>query len=75
MISFGNSKASKAEEYPLLPLRDLVIFPQTIMSVYITYKSGINAIEEAMRGELRVFAACQKSTETTDPKSPIIRPE
>ena len=52
-----------AEEYPLLPLRELVIFPQTMMSVYVTYKSGILAIEEALGRDLRLFAACQKETE------------
>ncbi|MCL2833135.1 MAG: endopeptidase La [Treponema sp.] len=59
------------EEFPLLPLRDLVIFPQTIISVFITYKSGIAAIEEAIARSLYMFAVClktndQNSTETWD---------
>jgi len=62
MKPFGSSK-TKVEEYPLLTLRELVIFPQTIISVFITYKSGIAAIEEALRGEMRLFAACLKSNE------------
>ena len=57
-------KKPGAEEYPLLPLRDLVIFPQTIMSVYITYKSGIKALEDAIGKEMRLFAVCQKNSET-----------
>ena len=57
------------EEYPLLPLRELVIFPQTMMSVYITYKAGINALEEALRRDLKLFAACQKTTEAVDQRS------
>ncbi|MCL2233209.1 MAG: endopeptidase La [Treponema sp.] len=59
-------KTSGVEEYPLLPLKELVIFPQTMMSVYITYKSGINAIEEALRRELKLFAVCLKSPETAE---------
>jgi ATP-dependent Lon protease len=62
MKPFGSSK-TKTEEYPLLPLRELVIFPQTIISVFITYKSGIAAIEEALKRDLRLFAVCLKSTE------------
>ena len=58
------AKSPGGEEYPLLPLRELVIFPQTMMSVYITYKSGINALEEALGRELRLFAVCQKNSET-----------
>jgi len=63
MKPFGSAKP-KIEEYPLLPLRELVIFPQTIISVFVTYKSGIAAIEEALRADLRLFAVCIKSTET-----------
>ena len=48
------------EELPLLPLRELVMFPNTMMSVYITHKEGIKAIEEALRRDLRLFAACVK---------------
>ena len=55
--------SSEKEEFPLLPLRELVIFPQTLMSVFITYKSGIAAVEEALKRDMRLFAACQKSRE------------
>jgi ATP-dependent Lon protease len=66
MGPFAGLKAPKnteTEEYPLLPLRDLVIFPQTIMSVYITYKAGIVALEEALKRDYRLFAVCQKAAE------------
>ena len=68
MIPFGGLKPSKGEEYPLLPLRELVIFPQTLMSVYITYRAGIQAIEDALKKDLRLFAVCQKSAENPDNK-------
>jgi len=67
MRPFGGSKnAGKAEteEYPLLPLREMVIFPQTILSVYVTYKSGIQALEDALKRDMRLFAVCQKNSET-----------
>jgi len=60
----SRGKTSDTEEFPLLPLRELVIFPQTMMSVYVTYKSGINALEEALGKELRLFAVCQKDAES-----------
>ena len=68
MGPFGGSKAPKnneTEEYPILPLRDLVIFPQTIMSVYITYKAGIAALEEALKRDYKLFAVCQKSADVS----------
>jgi len=66
MKPFGSIK-TKVEEHPLLPLRELVIFPQTIISVFITYKSGIAAIEEALKRDLRLFAVCLKSSEAPTP--------
>jgi len=69
MRPFGGFKNNEGEEYPLLPLRELVIFPQTIVSVYITYKSGISALEEAQKKEHRLFAVCQKDTEAQGKKN------
>jgi ATP-dependent Lon protease len=36
---------SASEEFPLLPLRELVLFPHTIVPIFITYQSGISALE------------------------------
>ncbi|GHV93260.1 Lon protease [Spirochaetia bacterium] len=49
-----------AEEFPLLPLRDLVLFPNTVIPIFITYKSGVNAVEESLKRDKRLFAACLK---------------
>jgi ATP-dependent Lon protease len=57
-------KRGEEKEFPLLPLRELVIFPQTMMPVFITYKSGISALEKALTMGNRLFAALQKNVET-----------
>jgi ATP-dependent Lon protease len=49
-----------SEEFPLLPLRELVLFPHTIVPIFITYKSGIAALEDALKTDSRLFAACLK---------------
>ena len=49
-----------SEEFPLLPLRELVLFPHTIVPIFITYKSGITALETALKNDSRLFAACLK---------------
>jgi ATP-dependent Lon protease len=46
------------EDFPLLPLRDLVLFPHTMIPVFITYKAGIAAVEEALKRDQRLFAVC-----------------
>jgi ATP-dependent Lon protease len=58
------SVTAQAEEFALLPLRELVFFPQTVVPIFITYKPGIAALEEALRRDLRLFAACLKKQET-----------
>jgi ATP-dependent Lon protease len=51
------------ENFPLLPLRDLVLFPQTMVPIFITYKPGIAALEEALKRDNRLFAVCLKRNE------------
>jgi ATP-dependent Lon protease len=54
------------EEFPLLPLRGLVLFPHTMTPIFISYKPGIGAVEEALARDCRLFAACLSSdTELT----------
>jgi ATP-dependent Lon protease len=48
------------DEFPLLPLRELVLFPHIMVPVFITYKEGLNALEEALKRDFRLFAACLK---------------
>jgi ATP-dependent Lon protease len=51
---------NQSEEYPLLPLRDLVLFPNTMIPIFITYKTGIAAVAEALKRDNRLFAACRR---------------
>lgn len=60
-------KKAQVENFPLLPLRELVLFPQTVVPIFITYRPGIAAIEEALRRDTRLFAACVKKREPPSP--------
>ena len=51
------------EFFPLLPLRELVLFPDTVISIFIKSISDIAAVEEARSRENRLFAACLKKQE------------
>ncbi|MDR1326758.1 MAG: endopeptidase La [Treponema sp.] len=57
------------EEFPLLPLRELVLFPHTLLPVFITYKAGMLAIDEALRHDMRLFAACLKLGDNAPPET------
>ncbi|MDR2102571.1 MAG: endopeptidase La [Treponema sp.] len=54
----GLTGKTAGNEFPLLPLRDLVLFPHIMVPVFITYKQGLIALEEALQRDLRLFAAC-----------------
>ncbi|MDR1838878.1 MAG: LON peptidase substrate-binding domain-containing protein, partial [Treponema sp.] len=48
------------ETFPMLPLRDLVLFPDTVVSIFIRLSSDIAALEEALSRENRIFAVALK---------------
>jgi ATP-dependent Lon protease len=60
----GKNGELSAEVFPLLPLRELVLFPQTIVPIFITYLPGMAALEEALRRDNRLFAACLKKKDS-----------
>ncbi|MDR0556577.1 MAG: endopeptidase La [Treponema sp.] len=63
-LSGSKNSVPVMEAFPLLPLRELVLFPNTVLSVFITYKAGICAIDEALKRERRLFASCIRNVET-----------
>ncbi len=49
---------------PFVPLRDVVVFPQMVIPVFIGRQSSVQAVERAMRGDRKLFVAAQ-----TDPRA------
>jgi ATP-dependent Lon protease len=52
---------------PLLPLRDIVVFPSNVRNLYVGRSRSINAVEEAMRGNHELLLAAQKKANTHNP--------
>jgi ATP-dependent Lon protease len=50
------------EEFPLLPLRGVVLFPNTIAPIFITFKDGIKSVDEAIKRDYYVFVASKKGS-------------
>jgi ATP-dependent Lon protease len=48
------------ESLTLLPLYDLVLFPNTVVPVFLTSQPGMAALAQALRRDNRLFAVCQK---------------
>ncbi|MBB1485967.1 endopeptidase La [Oceanospirillum sediminis] len=53
--------------YPLLPLRDVVVFPQMVLPLFVGRERSISALEAAMADGKKVFLAAQKDAGTDDP--------
>jgi ATP-dependent Lon protease len=54
-------------EYPLLPLRDIVIFPNMVAPLFVGREKSIKALEHAMGQGKTIFLATQKKAKTDNP--------
>lgn len=54
------ARNSSRKELPLVPLRELVVFPQMIVPFFAGREETIKAVEAAMEDDRMVFLACQK---------------
>ncbi len=54
---------------PLLPLRDIVIFPSTVIPLFVGRKKSIKALEEVMKTDKSIVLVAQKNSEVDDPKA------
>ena len=55
--------------FPLLPLRDIVIFPNMVVPLFVGREKSIQALEMAMSANKMIFLATQKNAATEDPKA------
>ena len=58
---------SLADIYPLLPLRDLVLFPGMIVPLVVGRERSVLALEQAMKDQKQVFLLTQKNSTVDDP--------
>src|SRR5215471_9477241 len=58
--------------YPVLPLRDIVVFPHMIAPLFVGRKKSILALEEAMRSDAILLLATQKIASDDEPASEAI---
>ena len=58
----------KDKDIPLLPLRDVVIFPSVVTPLFVGRDKSITALQAAMAGEKQIMLVAQKSAQEDDPK-------
>ena len=58
------------DELPLLPVRDVVVFPAMVVPLFVSREFSLNAVEAALKGDRFVFVAAQKDGKDDAPKIP-----
>jgi ATP-dependent Lon protease len=62
------------EVYPVLPLRDIVVFPHMIVPLFVGREKSIRALEEVMRADKQILLATQQNPSEDDPSPATIYP-
>ena len=58
---------SKLENLPLLPLRDVVIFPSVVTPLFVGREKSIIALQASMAADKQIMLVAQKKPEIEDP--------
>jgi len=70
---FRNDKKDDKEQpsgparVPLLPLRDIIVFPHMVVPLFVGRQRSIKALEEATQKQSLIFLSSQKDAKTNDP--------
>src|SRR6185436_8252649 len=68
----AKDKPGAKDHYPVLPLRDIVVFPYMIVPLFVGREKSINALEEVMRADKHILLAAQKNAGDDDPATDAI---
>ncbi|MFO7339245.1 MAG: LON peptidase substrate-binding domain-containing protein, partial [Lysobacteraceae bacterium] len=60
---------SDAFELPVLPLRDVVVFPHMVIPLFVGRDKSMRALEQAMEADKQILLVAQKSAEIDDPQA------
>ena len=63
-----NREKSELKRVPMMPVRDMVIFPQMMTPFIVGREASVRALEEALAGDKKIFLATQRDASVDDPK-------
>lgn len=63
----SKEKKSGLETVPLLPLRDVIIFPHMVVPLFVGREKSINALEECVNKKMDLFLVAQRQATTVSP--------
>jgi len=56
------------DELPIIPLREMVVFPYMVLPLFVARERSIAAVEDAVAGDRLLMLVAQRDTETRDPE-------
>ncbi len=62
-----DSSPRETLDLPVLPLRDVVVFPHMVIPLFVGRDKSIRALDQAMESDKRILLVAQKSADTDDP--------
>jgi ATP-dependent Lon protease len=68
-VSQTTKKEVSTFKLPLLPLRDVIVFPHMMMPLFVGREKSINALEDAMSKKTDIILAAQKEAKTNNPEA------
>jgi ATP-dependent Lon protease len=66
-VSSGAADFDRNRVYPVLPLRDIVVFPGMIVPLFVGREKSVKALEEVMRDDKHILVVTQKNAQDDDP--------
>ncbi|HEX2712330.1 MAG TPA: endopeptidase La [Candidatus Acidoferrales bacterium] len=63
-----NREKAELKRVPMMPVRDMVIFPQMMTPFIVGREASVRALEEALAGDKKIFLATQHDASVDDPK-------
>ena len=67
-MEVNESQKNNQAQYPVLPLRDIVVFPGMVVPLFVGREKSINALNNVMDKYKKIILAAQKSHDVDDPK-------
>ncbi len=67
-----NESDIEIKTYPLMPLRDIVVFPHMVAPLVVGRQKSIKALESAMSKKTEIFLVTQKDANEDDPQ-PLVQ--
>jgi ATP-dependent Lon protease len=63
-----NREKQEVKRVPMMPVRDMVIFPQQMTPFIVGREASVRALEEALAGDKKIFLSTQHDASIDDPK-------